>query len=243
MPRPIPPGAPKGGVRADTFVGWTLASDPNSIVQSTTNAANGMTVRLQNPAISRSEPGSAGGGATWVRAGFRDVYGTVYAIAPLPDAACRIRLYEQQIPATTPNLMRVTYGFMDNADPSLATTGIGVSLTYDATNTRKTGIVRCTGLNTWAPTIAGTGQATCFGADLSWRWITSGALLNLSSQPVSSLRRLGAVGSNTATSAANQVASALTHEFLCVGWTGVGTTGDSITISGAYWIDPLLGGG
>lgn len=239
-PRPAP-----GAVVARDWTGWTKTSDPNNLVQAFSVAPNGaLQVQMQNPALARGEPGSVGGAATFSRPGFRDTLGTPIASLALAEYVGRLRIHERIIPVTSPNLMRLTYGFADNADPSLAVNAVAITLTYDSGALRHVGITKCTALNTWANTSSGAGDTTTFGVDGNWRIVSKTQLNNFTACPLDIFDQVpsaGVIGTNTSTSAGLSVVSALTHEFISMGWIGVGTTGDTLGFNVGYLLQPVGG--
>lgn len=220
---------------------WTLY-DPNAIVQSVAaGSPDGWSVRLQAAGASKNAPNT---GAVWSRAGLRNVLGTSLSSYNPMEHMTKIMLMERDIPATTPNLMVYGMGFADNADPTLATSGVVACLTYPSTDVRRVAFWRCTALNTWSITEGTTGQNDCFGAVLELNSKSALGVTDVNELPLDSTGFIKVIGTNTARSTATLTASTWTHTYVFAGWYATGgTNGDTIRFAPKYWVCPLTGRG
>lgn len=226
-----------------SLTGRTLY-DPNSIVQSATaGTPTGMLIKLQNPGASRNLPNT---GAVWSStAGLVDVVGnTISSFDPMKYLGA-IHVQERAIPATTPCLFMIGYGWADNADPTLATAGLLFGIEYAASNQRRTFQAKCTALNTWAVTSGTTGQSNCAGTEGRWTNKSALGLTDFSGLPLdSSGNILTAIGSNTNRTTVTLNLTTFTHSYVFVGWQATGgNSGDEIRFDCHSWLCPLTGRG
>lgn len=230
---------------------FTLATDPSSIIQSIVDAANGVTVVLQNSAAARDLPNT---GACYVRPGVYDQAGLLLGANGVvwnpalrrPD--CLIQ--ERAKTGADPILARVGLLWMDTASPATCTEGIGFFLDYPGAGAqRRVGIVRVTGVGTWsaASTTTATGVIGHSGCHASNAAGSFGALqgsnalgTDVNGDP------FVPIGTNKAThtAAIQMTAGTGWHTGLWFGWAAAGgVNGISVTFDPMYWISQWPGRG